>query len=585
LAAAIAGKQNTITLTTTGTSGAATLSGATLNIPQYSGGSGNDSSIVYYQLAADSSYALAIHSNRSIHLSSDTLKIIGTKLSGNGYVLMTGSTPSYVPIIPITGGGTNNNALDVSVGNLFTGDGSKITSIAHGTTGQTITWNGSALSWTNANAWNTTGNTLPNFPDTSVYFGSNNNAPLWLKANGKRVGRLDSTGIFSINLFKQNGQDSLAFYIAPTYIRCTSPSGNKYFSMSGTASFGTTAGASDVGITAGYVQALNTSVSSSFQVSSGVQNFRIAGSTGAFIGLSRYGIADVGGWGVGAGSNDLMGRINSATSATTGTQFMRIFGTTQNVSIGTSTTDPLSSLFTVNSEIVAKSDGISIGAGQYKVSIPAPKMTSSQRDSILTGVATWTLAGGTGYTNGTYTNVLFTGGTGAGFHATLAVTAGVCSFNFGNITDAGGYYSIGDVLTASIPGGSGFQITVTGLTSTVAGGQIYNTTTNAINVFNGLNFTGDFIVSSASTLTLKYGGDYVFTGSTATYTLPAISSSILGSQNSIKIKNRGSGTITLNTATGSTLYTTSAVSTINIIAGAACELMPDGSYNLVMINQ
>jgi hypothetical protein len=32
------GKQNTITLTTTGTSGAATLTGATLNIPQYSGG-------------------------------------------------------------------------------------------------------------------------------------------------------------------------------------------------------------------------------------------------------------------------------------------------------------------------------------------------------------------------------------------------------------------------------------------------------------------------------------------------------------------------------------------------------------------
>jgi hypothetical protein len=35
---AIAGKQNSLTLTTTGTSGAATLTGATLNIPQYSGG-------------------------------------------------------------------------------------------------------------------------------------------------------------------------------------------------------------------------------------------------------------------------------------------------------------------------------------------------------------------------------------------------------------------------------------------------------------------------------------------------------------------------------------------------------------------
>jgi hypothetical protein len=34
-------KQDTLTLTTTGTSGAATLIGATLNIPQYSGGGGN----------------------------------------------------------------------------------------------------------------------------------------------------------------------------------------------------------------------------------------------------------------------------------------------------------------------------------------------------------------------------------------------------------------------------------------------------------------------------------------------------------------------------------------------------------------
>ena len=35
---ALNAKQDTLTLTTTGTSGAATLVGATLNIPQYSGG-------------------------------------------------------------------------------------------------------------------------------------------------------------------------------------------------------------------------------------------------------------------------------------------------------------------------------------------------------------------------------------------------------------------------------------------------------------------------------------------------------------------------------------------------------------------
>lgn len=43
----LAGKQDDITLTTTGTSGAATLIGATLNIPNYAGGGGSSSSDVF----------------------------------------------------------------------------------------------------------------------------------------------------------------------------------------------------------------------------------------------------------------------------------------------------------------------------------------------------------------------------------------------------------------------------------------------------------------------------------------------------------------------------------------------------------
>ena len=66
------GKQNAITLTTTGTSGAATLTGATLNIPQYSGGGGSAlksttdtagysataNTAVYTQLIAANTYAI-----------------------------------------------------------------------------------------------------------------------------------------------------------------------------------------------------------------------------------------------------------------------------------------------------------------------------------------------------------------------------------------------------------------------------------------------------------------------------------------------------------------------------------------------
>jgi len=48
LTSRFAAKQNTLTLTTTGTSGAATLTGATLNIPQYTGGGGVDSTAIKY---------------------------------------------------------------------------------------------------------------------------------------------------------------------------------------------------------------------------------------------------------------------------------------------------------------------------------------------------------------------------------------------------------------------------------------------------------------------------------------------------------------------------------------------------------
>ena len=49
LTSRFAAKQNSLTLTTTGTSGAATLTGATLNIPQYSGGGGGvDSTAIKY---------------------------------------------------------------------------------------------------------------------------------------------------------------------------------------------------------------------------------------------------------------------------------------------------------------------------------------------------------------------------------------------------------------------------------------------------------------------------------------------------------------------------------------------------------
>jgi hypothetical protein len=218
-----------------------------------------------------------------------------------------------------------------------------------------------------------------------------------------------------------------------------------------------------------------------------------------------------------------------------------------------------------------------------------PRMTRAQAALLgVGGISTATTTNaGSGGANGTYGGSVYTtvSGSGAGAAGTVVVAGGVLSTAAFNL---GGYgYQVGDVVSTTAGGLTGVLLTVTALTgSSVAGLKIYNTTTNSDNTFNGTSLQGDFIVSAAATLSLAHGADYVFTGTTSTWTLPAISASLLGRNNAIEIKNRGSGTITLNTRTGSsTIYNTAAVATINIVAGAACRLMPDGTYHLVQFNQ
>lgn len=86
--------------------------------------------------------------------------------------------------------------------------------------------------------------------------------------------------------------------------------------------------------------------------------------------------------------------------------------------------------------------------------------------------------------------------------------------------------------------------------------------------------------SGAATLTLAITySHYVFTGTTTTWTLPAVSGN---TDIRFAIKNRGSGAITLNSAAaGNDIYTTSAVNTMTINAGEAYILHNDGTYWLV----
>jgi hypothetical protein len=68
---------------------------------------------------------------------------------------------------------------------------------------------------------------------------------------------------------------------------------------------------------------------------------------------------------------------------------------------------------------------------------------------------------GSGYTNGTYYNVSLSGGTGNSATATIIVSGGVVTSVI--MVSTGCYYVMGDLLSASFGGGSGFQLQVTSI--------------------------------------------------------------------------------------------------------------------------
>jgi hypothetical protein len=94
-----------------------------------------------------------------------------------------------------------------------------------------------------------------------------------------------------------------------------------------------------------------------------------------------------------------------------------------------------------------------------------------------------------------------------------------------------------------------------------------------------IGFRPGINVSGAGTLNLTTSTTYVFTGTTTTWTLPGIT----GNENRVYyIKNRGSGSITINSNAGANeIYNTSAVNTITVPAGGSCMLQNDGTYFLV----
>jgi hypothetical protein len=89
---------------------------------------------------------------------------------------------------------------------------------------------------------------------------------------------------------------------------------------------------------------------------------------------------------------------------------------------------------------------------------------------------------------------------------------------------------------------------------------------------------GVLVSSAAETLTVGRPA-YIYTGTGGTWNLPPIPTN---ANEPLPIKNRGSGTLTLQSNSGSQIYNTAAQASITVAAGASVNLVNDSTYWAVL---
>lgn len=215
--------QGQLTLTTTGTSGAATLVGNTLNIPQYSGGGGTPAGSTG-QIQYNNAGAFGASSNLAWDILNGRLNLGGAtstatlNVKGSGSLSATtsfrveNSTPSEIFRISDSGNvGILNPSVSANLSIKSTSDGATI-----GTTEQSSAytasagWSGSGLTWTHASGGGTTtltatlaNNTTGGYRVTLTVTGRTSGS-FTLTFKGNSLSGVTSTGTYNLPYINAN---------------------------------------------------------------------------------------------------------------------------------------------------------------------------------------------------------------------------------------------------------------------------------------------------------------------------------------------------------------------------------------------
>jgi hypothetical protein len=167
------------------------------------------------------------------------------------------------------------------------------------------------------------------------------------------------------------------------------------------------------------------------------------------------------------------GSISNAPGKTDETQQNNKVHTTANVSDGVTTTTTIAASFgaaattvALNATVDAAETAIrTVRASRVKPStLPTAKVTGTVTRKETGAVATFgTRVNGSGYTNGTYTNVALSGGSGYGATANITVSGGAVTA--ATLVRGGQWYLVGDTLSCDLIGaGTAFALPVATIT-------------------------------------------------------------------------------------------------------------------------